>query len=110
MVGAGDPEGGVAGHAVPAGEDVHLGLVEHVPHVEATGDVGWREEHGELPGAGLRILGRRHIEELFAGPVLGPFFLDGGWIVGFGKIVGFRNFFAHGNGFKGSIAGVGGCR
>ncbi len=48
VVGAGDPEGEVAKHAVPAGENVHLGLVEHVAHVETAGDVGRGEENGEL--------------------------------------------------------------
>ena len=51
VVGAGDPERGLAAHAVPAGEDVHLGLVEHVAHVQAAGDVGRREQDGE----GLRV-------------------------------------------------------
>ena len=40
VVGAGEPEGAAAGHATPAGEDVHLRLVEHVAHVQAAGDVG----------------------------------------------------------------------
>ena len=34
----------LAEHAVPAGEDVHLRLVEHVAHVQAAGDVGRGEE------------------------------------------------------------------
>jgi hypothetical protein len=51
VVGAGNPEAGVSGHAVPAGEDVHLRLVEHVAHVQAAGDVGRREQLDEgLPG------------------------------------------------------------
>ena len=40
VVGSGNPERRLAAHAVPAGEDVHLGLVEHVAHVQAAGDVG----------------------------------------------------------------------
>ena len=44
VVGAGKPEGAAARHATPAGEDVHLRLVEHVAHVQAAGDVGRRQQ------------------------------------------------------------------
>ncbi len=47
VVGAGEPKGAAARHATPAGEDVHLRLVEHVAHVEAAGDVGRREQDSE---------------------------------------------------------------
>jgi hypothetical protein len=40
-----------AAHAMPAGEDVHLRLVEHVAHVQAAGDVGRGQQDGE--GLGL---------------------------------------------------------
>jgi hypothetical protein len=49
---------------VPASEDVHLGLVEHVAHVQAAGDVGRGEEDGELSGSVLRTFrgSRRQID------------------------------------------------
>ena len=43
VVGSRQPEGAAAAHAPPAGEDVHLRLVEHVAHVQAAGDVGRRQ-------------------------------------------------------------------
>ncbi len=57
VVGAGDPDGKVTQHAVPAGEDVHLRLVQHVAHVQTSGDVGRGEEDGELCGSVVRTLG-----------------------------------------------------
>ncbi len=42
MVGAGQPQGDEAAHAMPADDDIHLSLVEHVAHVQAAGDVGRR--------------------------------------------------------------------
>ena len=42
MVGAGKPQRQEAAHAMPAHDDVHLRLVEHVAHVQASGDVGRR--------------------------------------------------------------------
>ena len=47
VVGAGQPQGAAAAHAPPADEDVHLRLVEHVAHVQATGDVGRGQEDGK---------------------------------------------------------------
>ena len=89
VVGSGDPEGGFAGHAMPTGEDVHLGLVEHVAHVEAAGDVGGREEHGEGGALGGCVgCWSGDVEELFADPVVGPLLLDCGGVVGFGQVAG----------------------
>ena len=34
-------------HAPPAGENIHLGVLEHVAHVQAAGNVGRRQQHGE---------------------------------------------------------------
>src|SRR3569833_2033913 len=45
--GARNPKRDLAAHAMPAREDVHLRLVEHVAHVQAAGDGRRREEHGE---------------------------------------------------------------
>jgi hypothetical protein len=44
VVGAGQPERDEAAHAMPAHDDVHLRLVEHVAHVQAAGDVGRRQQ------------------------------------------------------------------
>ena len=62
VVGAGNPEGAAAAHAAPAGEDVHLRLVEHVAHVQAARDVGRRQQDGERrtgrPGSGFGLARR----------------------------------------------------
>ena len=46
-----------AQHAMPADEDVHLRVVEHVAHVQAAGDVGRRQQDVKTglvsPGAGV---------------------------------------------------------
>ena len=53
MVGAGQPEGVVAEHAMPADGHVDLGVLQHVAHVERAGDVGRRDDEREvrLPGS-----------------------------------------------------------
>ncbi len=105
VVGAGDPEGEVAEHAVPAGEDVHLGLVEHVAHVQAAGDVGRGEEDGELSGVVLRTFGGWDVKQTLPDPVLGPAFFYDRRIVCFRQVFGefgATGFLAHGC-FKGSI-------
>ena len=61
VVGAREPEGLVAEHAVPADEDVHLGLVEHVAHVEAAGDVGRRQENREGVAGCCFLFGRESV-------------------------------------------------
>jgi hypothetical protein len=48
VIGAGNPERGLAAHSVPAGEDVHLRLVEHVTHVQTARDIGRRQEEREV--------------------------------------------------------------
>jgi hypothetical protein len=64
VVGAGNPDGGVAGHAMPAREDVHLGLVEHVAHVQAAGDVGRRQQLDE--GLDAACVGGVGTEKIFS--------------------------------------------
>lgn len=60
VVGAGQPQGGLAGHAVVAGHGVLDGGGEGVAQVQGTGDVGWGDDDNETAGlAGCR--GRRHI-------------------------------------------------
>ncbi len=88
VVGAGNPEGFVAPHAVPAGEDVHLSLVEHVAHVQAAGYVGRRQKNSKGIADGFTGCGRGLSEEVFADPVFGPFIFNGGGVVGFGEVVG----------------------
>src|SRR5258707_82140 len=84
--------------AMPAHDDVHLRLVEHVAHVQAAGNVGRRQQQGEdrLCGAdtlvrealcrNLSPQRRLHREQLLADPVFGPAFFDGAGFVGFGEI------------------------
>src|SRR5438132_14410921 len=90
---------------MPAGEDVHLGLVEHVAHMQAAGDVGRGEEDGELSGFVLRTLGSWDVEQTLPDPVVGPAFFYDRRIVCFWQF--FREFGATGlfaYGFlKGSI-------
>ena len=83
VVGAGDPEGGVALHPLEAGQDVLQGAVQRVTHVELAGDVGGRHDDGEglllgvlhaleavmilphLIDAGLHLLGLIHLWQFF---------------------------------------------
>ena len=53
VVGAGDPEGGAAGHAVVADEHVLDGAGDGVAEVESAGDVGGR--HGDDEGRGVGV-------------------------------------------------------
>ena len=79
----------MAGHAVPAGEDIHLRLVEHVTHVQAAGDVGRGQQDGKwVRGRRIAWRGSRLIEELFADPIFGPVVFEMGGIVGFWQVVG----------------------
>ena len=56
VVGARLPQGVVARHAVIAGERVHQGVLEGVPHVQRAGDVG-RRQHDAVGGS----VGRRRL-------------------------------------------------
>jgi hypothetical protein len=101
VIGAGQPQGAAAAHAPPAGENVHLRLVEHVAHVQAAGDVGRRQQDGERPpgrpgrearfGRSEASEGRGLGEELLAHPVFGPVIFNGGGVVGFGQVVRHRH-------------------
>ncbi len=86
VVGAGQPQRRQAAHALPADDDVDLGVLQHVSHVEVAGDVGRRQRDGK----GLARLVRRRrfdVEELFVDPVLGPARFNRARLVGLGKIV-----------------------
>jgi hypothetical protein len=74
---------------VPAHDDVHLRLVEHVAHVQSSGDVGRREQQRE-DRSGFTRWRRRDGEQLFFYPVFGPAGLNGSGLVGFWKFVGHR--------------------
>ena len=62
VVGAGQPEGVVAEHAMPADGDVDLGVLEHVADVERAGDVGRRDDERE-DAAGRRLALARKMPE-----------------------------------------------
>ena len=55
MVGAGHPQHLVAGHALPAAQDVLQGVVQGVPHVQDAGDVGRRDDDGVVGFGGLFV-------------------------------------------------------
>ena len=83
MVGAGDPQRGVALHPLEAGQDVLQCAVQGVAHVELARDVGGRHDDGEglllgiripvkavvvlphLVDAGLHLLGFIHLGQFF---------------------------------------------
>ena len=54
VIGARNPQGQVPAHAPPPGEDVHLGVFQHVPHVQPAGNVRRRQQHGENGTVGRR--------------------------------------------------------
>ena len=47
VIGAGQPQRDEAAHAMPARDNVHLRLAEHVPHVQLPGNVGRRQQQRE---------------------------------------------------------------
>ena len=74
---------------MPAHDDVHLRLVEHVTHVQTPGDVRRWQQQGKN---WTRIVWSRrgNRKQLFLYPVLGPVRLDGRRLVRFGKLEPFR--------------------
>ena len=83
VVGAGKPQSEEPSHAVPAHDDVHLRLVQHVAHVQTPGNVGWRQQQREhRPRLSRRW--SRHRKELFFDPVIGPARFNRAWLVRFG--------------------------
>ena len=71
VIGAGEPEGGVALHPFEAHDDVLEGLVQRVTHVEFSGDVGRRDYHRE---GGLAVVHLRGEVALLAPEVVQPIF------------------------------------
>ena len=71
VVHAGDPACVLSGHAGAADENVLQGVVEHVPHVEHSGDVGGRDDDRIW----FAFIGFR-VEELVVDPIVVPFGFD----------------------------------
>ena len=86
MIGARQPQRRQAAHALPADDDVDLGVLQHVAHVEVAGHVGRRQRDRKSFLRGTR--GRRFdMKQLLADPVLGPARLNRARFIGLGKIV-----------------------
>ena len=79
VVGARQPEAVVALHPLPPGDDVGQSEAQGVAHVQDAGDVGRRQDHGELGLRGLRVGG----EEALVQPEGPPLLLDRLGVVGF---------------------------
>ena len=86
VVGAWQPQGGVAGHAPPAHQGVLYGLFQGVAEVQLPGDVGRGHDDGEGLTAGLDLGGKVAPVQ----PVLVQPLLDGGGVVGPGHVGGGR--------------------
>ncbi len=72
MVNAGQPQGGLAEHAVEAHHHILQGVVEHVSHMQDAGHIGWRDKHGEGRFGGIA----RGLEIAALFPELIPFLFD----------------------------------
>ena len=86
VVGARQPQRAQPLHALPADDDVDLGVLQHVAHVQVAGDIGRRQGHRE-GGLVAGSAGRFHVKQLFVDPVFGPARFDGARFIGLGKIV-----------------------
>src|SRR5438445_12071536 len=71
---------------MPAHNDVHLRLVEHVPHVQPPSHIRRRQKQREHWTRFTRRR-RRNGEQLFLRPVLGPARFNRARLVRFGKLV-----------------------
>jgi hypothetical protein len=76
-------------HAMPAHNNVHLRLVQHVPHVQPPGNIRRRQQQREYRTR-LALRRRGHREEFFFDPVLGPARFNRARLVGFGQFVRHR--------------------
>ncbi len=86
VIGPREPQGDKAAHAMPAHDDVHLRLVEHVAHVQATGNVRRRQEKRKHR-TGFTRRWRLDGEQLFFDPVVGPACFNRAWLVRFRQFV-----------------------
>ena len=82
----GSPQRDKPAHAMPAHDDVHLRLVEHVPHVQPSGHI-WRRQKQRKHGSCLAFRRRRDGEKLLLDPVVGPARLNRARLVRFGQFV-----------------------
>ena len=82
MVCAGNPTSIFPLHASPAYQNVLYRIVQHVPHVQNPGDIGWRNDNG----IGFSTVGLRFEKTVFQ-PIGIPFFFYVGGIVLRGKFV-----------------------
>ena len=87
VVGAGQPQREESAHAMPAHDDVHLRLVEHVAHVQAPGHIRRRQQQSEHRRASRPAGGVGDGEELLFDPVLGPARFNRARLVRFGQFV-----------------------
>ena len=77
MVRAGLPQGRIALHAVITNERIHDRVLERVPHVQAAGDIGWRNNNA----VGVTVATGGEVSFLF--PVFVPGLLNRVRIVDF---------------------------
>ena len=86
MIRSRQPQRDESAHPVPAHDDVHLRLVEHVTHVQPSSHIGRRQQQREhRPRLTLRRHG--HGEEFFLNPIVGPARLNRARLVSFGQFV-----------------------
>jgi hypothetical protein len=67
MIRAGYPEGIFPFHAVLADQHILYGIIEHMPHMQDPGNIGW----GDYDGVGLPLIGFR-VEIAMLHPVVVP--------------------------------------
>ena len=81
------PQYAVALHAPPAHQDVNLGMLEHVAHVERAGDVGRRDGEREAGLVGRALLGGHFGRvELALHPLLRPARLNRARLIRLGDV------------------------
>ena len=89
MVRPRQPQSEEPAHAMPAHKNIHLRLVEHVPHVQPSRHIRrWQQQREHWPRVARRR--RLHVEQFFADPVLRPARFSRA------RLVGFRQFVRHG--------------
>ena len=100
VVGAGNPGGVEALHAVVARQAVHDGLVKRMAHVQRAGDVGRGQLDGKGWGVGIGLAGAAHARMAVVAPLPfgAPVGFQGGGFKGFGEALqaGLGRGIAHG--------------
>src|SRR5436190_512088 len=87
MIRARQPQRQKTAHAAPADHDVHLGLLEHVTHVQKSSHIGRRQQKAEYRTR-IVLAWSLNVKELLLDPVVGPALLDGARLIRFGQFVG----------------------